>query len=43
MSDWSSDVCSSDLARVRWGEVKAQGFEATYWQADENGRWQKKA
>ena len=23
--------------------VKAQGFEATYWQADENGRWQKKA
>jgi DNA polymerase-3 subunit chi len=30
-------------ARTRWTEVKAQGFEATYWQADENGRWQKKA
>ena len=30
-------------ARVRWGEAKAQGFEATYWQADENGRWEKKA
>ena len=30
-------------ARVRWTEVKAQGFEATYWQADENGRWEKKA
>ena len=30
-------------ARVRWTEAKAQGFEATYWQADENGRWQKKA
>ena len=30
-------------ARAHWTEVKAQGFEATYWQADENGRWQKKA
>jgi len=30
-------------ARVRWTEAKASGFEATYWQADENGRWQKKA
>ena len=30
-------------ARERWSEAKAQGFEATYWQADENGRWQRKA
>ena len=30
-------------ARTRWTEAKAQGFEATYWQADENGRWTKKA
>ena len=30
-------------ARTRWGEAKAQGFEATYWQADENGRWQRNA
>ena len=30
-------------ARARWGEAKAQGFDATYWQADENGRWVKKA
>ena len=30
-------------ARTRWTEAKAQGFEATYWQADENGRWQKRA
>jgi DNA polymerase-3 subunit chi len=30
-------------ARSRWSEVKAQGFEATYWQADENGRWQRNA
>jgi DNA polymerase-3 subunit chi len=30
-------------ARTRWAAVKAEGFEATYWQADENGRWIKKA
>ena len=30
-------------ARVHWTTAKAQGFEATYWQADENGRWTKKA
>ena len=26
-------------ARARWGEAKAQGFEATYWKPDEQGRW----
>jgi DNA polymerase III subunit chi len=30
-------------ARERWTEAKAQGFEATYWQQDEQGRWVKKA
>jgi DNA polymerase-3 subunit chi len=30
-------------ARVHWTEAKAQGFDVTYWQPDENGRWQKKA
>ena len=30
-------------ARVHWTAAKVQGFEATYWQADENGRWTKKA
>jgi DNA polymerase-3 subunit chi len=30
-------------ARVRWGEAKALGFEVTYWQPDEQGRWVKKA
>jgi len=30
-------------ARVRWSEAKAQGFDATYWQPDERGRWVKKA
>jgi DNA polymerase III subunit chi len=30
-------------ARSRWTAAKAEGFEVTYWQADENGRWVKKA
>lgn len=29
-------------ARERWSDGKAKGFEVTYWQADENGRWQRK-
>ena len=30
-------------ARARWSEAKQQGFDATYWQPDEQGRWVKKA
>ena len=30
-------------ARAQWSEAKAKGFEATYWQPDEQGRWVKKA
>jgi len=30
-------------ARERWSEVKAKGFDATYWQPDAGGRWVKKA
>jgi DNA polymerase-3 subunit chi len=30
-------------ARVRWGEAKSRGFAVTYWQPDEEGRWQRKA
>jgi len=30
-------------ARARWNEAKAKGIAATYWQADERGRWVKKA
>jgi len=30
-------------ARVHWSAVKEKGLEATYWQADERGRWAKKA
>lgn len=30
-------------ARMYWSDAKARGFAATYWQADEHGRWEKKA
>ena len=30
-------------ARACWGEVKAPAFDATYWQPDEQRRWDKKA
>jgi DNA polymerase-3 subunit chi len=29
-------------ARAAWSTSKAQGFDVTYWQADERGRWQKR-
>jgi DNA polymerase-3 subunit chi len=31
------------LARSAWAECKARGFDVTYWQADERGRWQKRS
>lgn len=30
-------------ARSHWSAAKEKGLEATYWQADEQGRWAKKA
>jgi DNA polymerase-3 subunit chi len=30
-------------ARAQWTQSKARGFEVTYWQPDEAGRWQRKA
>jgi DNA polymerase III subunit chi len=30
-------------ARSAWSEAKAKGYDATYWQPDEHGRWVKKA
>ncbi len=30
-------------ARANWAEAKAKGFDATYWQSDDSGRWVKKA
>jgi DNA polymerase III subunit chi len=31
------------VARSQWTEVKARGFDATYWQPDDTGHWVKKA
>jgi len=31
------------LARERWTQAKSRGFDASYWQPDENGRWVQKA
>jgi len=30
-------------ARERWTQAKASGFDVTYWQPDEQGRWRRKA
>jgi len=30
-------------ARLRWTAARGEGFEVTYWQPDEGGRWVKKA
>ena len=29
-------------ARGNWADCKARGFEVTYWQADDRGRWQRR-
>jgi DNA polymerase-3 subunit chi len=30
-------------AREQWKNAKAEGLAVTYWQQNENGRWEKKA
>jgi len=35
------DPDAVDAARARWSAAKAAGAEATYWQADEQGRWRR--
>ena len=42
MFDGTDDEAVAD-ARTRWTAAKAAGYEVTYWQADQNGRWVKKA
>jgi DNA polymerase III subunit chi len=37
------DPDAVEAARARWGEAKQTGCEVTYWQPDEQGRWQRKA
>jgi DNA polymerase-3 subunit chi len=35
------DPVAVEAARARWKEAKAAGIDATYWQADEQGRWRR--
>jgi DNA polymerase-3 subunit chi len=35
------DADAVAAARERWSAAKAQGFDVTYWQPDEDGRWRK--
>lgn len=37
------DPDALDDARQRWRDAKGRGLAVTYWQADERGRWQRKA
>jgi DNA polymerase III subunit chi len=36
------DADALAAARHAWSDCKARGFDVTYWQADERGRWQKR-
>ena len=38
-----NDDQATAAAREQWRVVKAGGHDATYWQQDERGRWQRKA
>jgi DNA polymerase-3 subunit chi len=37
------DPDAVDAARAHWTRAKQSGFDVTYWQPDEQGRWQRKA
>jgi DNA polymerase-3 subunit chi len=37
------DPDAVEVARTRWSDAKSNGFAVTYWQPDEQGRWQRKA
>jgi DNA polymerase-3 subunit chi len=37
------DPDAVETARARWSAAKTGGFDVTYWQTDEHGRWQRKA
>ncbi|HEY7296946.1 MAG TPA: DNA polymerase III subunit chi [Xanthobacteraceae bacterium] len=36
-----NDSDAVESAKASWREARKNGFEVTYWQADERGRWQK--
>ncbi len=35
-------VRAMSAARAAWLDSKSRGFEQTYWQTDERGKWQKR-
>ncbi len=37
------DEAAVAAARAHWSEARARGFDVTYWQPDDSGRWVKKA
>lgn len=37
------DEAALAAARGAWADARARGFEVTYWQADEQGRWQRRS
>jgi DNA polymerase-3 subunit chi len=37
------DPDAVEAARARWTKAKSSGFETTYWQPDDNGRWHRQA
>lgn len=40
--DGNDDAALAD-ARKAWKEVRSRGLDSTYWQQNDNGRWEKKA
>lgn len=38
-----NDADAVEAARAGWKRFKGEGREVTYWQQDENGRWQNRA
>jgi DNA polymerase III subunit chi len=36
------DADALTVARTVWTDCKTRGFEVTYWQVDESGRWQRR-
>ena len=37
-----ADPDAVEAARARWADAKQNGFDVTYWQADEQGHWRRK-
>jgi DNA polymerase-3 subunit chi len=37
-----NDEEAVDFARTQWRAIKQAGHDATYWQQDPRGRWEKK-